>query len=69
MDPKSRLQDVQSVLEKRGMRDVKFLFNVKAQSEMPSAVKNDVADIMEKYLAGHKTSMFDFSEEVLPNLN
>lgn len=51
MSAKERLQTVQSVLEKRGVRDVKFCFAPGAASGMPlSDFQNGVADFFDAYL-------------------
>jgi predicted xylose isomerase-like sugar epimerase len=51
MGAKERLQNVQSVLEKRGVRDVKFCFAPGAASKMPlSDFQNSVADFFDAYL-------------------
>lgn len=56
MSAKERLQEVQSVLEKRGVRDVKFCFAPGAASKMPlSAFQNSVADFFDAYLKGRYT--------------
>lgn len=51
MSAKERLQEVQSVLEQRGVRDVKFCFAPGASGKMPlSAFQNSVADFFDAYL-------------------
>lgn len=53
MSAKERLQDAQSVLEKRGVQDVKFCFAPGAASKMPlSDFQNSVADFLDAYLKG-----------------
>jgi hypothetical protein len=51
MSAKERLQEVQSVLEQRGVRDVKFCFAPGAAGKMPlSDFQNSVADFFDAYL-------------------
>jgi len=51
MGAKERLQRVQSVLEERGVRDVKFCFSPGAAWKMPlSDFQNSVADFFDAYL-------------------
>lgn len=66
MNAKVRLQGVQSTLSERGVLDVKFLFGHESRFTMPSTLQNDVADVMESFLAGRANKVEDFSEEILP---
>lgn len=53
MSAKERLQEVQSVLVKRGVRDVKFCFAPGSAGKMPlSDFQNSVADFLDSYLHG-----------------
>ena len=58
MGAKERLQEVQSVLQKRGVRDVKFCFAPGAASRMPlSDFQNSVADFFDAYLQKRSTKV------------
>lgn len=58
MSAKERLQVVQSVLEKRSVRDVKFCFAPGATSKMPlSDFQNSVADFFDAYLQKRSTKV------------
>lgn len=52
MGAKERLQAVQSALESRGVRDVKFFFKLGLAETPKSDVCNGVADFMDAYLNG-----------------
>lgn len=67
MGANEKLQQVQSELDKLGVRDVKFFFKPEAKSALYSVLQNDVVDVLTKYLNGQKTPVADFSEEVLPS--
>lgn len=66
MNAKVRLQGVQSTLSERGVLDVKFLFGQAERFTMPSTLQNDVADVMESFLAGRATKVEEFGDEILP---
>lgn len=58
MSAKERLQEVQSLLQQREVRDVKFCFAPGAPSKMPlSDFQNSVADFFDAYLNGRVTAM------------
>jgi len=48
----SSLKDVQVMLEGRGVRDVKFLFNSDLQSRLPSTVQAQASFLLSAYLDG-----------------
>lgn len=66
MSAGDRLQAMQSALEKRGVRDVKFFFKL-GMKEMPrSDVRNGVADFLDAYVKGRSkkvTRIGDCAEE------
>lgn len=50
MSAKDRLQEMQSLLKQRGVRDVKFFFKL-GLAEIPySQVRNGVADFLDAYV-------------------
>lgn len=51
MDARERLQGLQTALNERGVRDVKFCF-AKDKSVPMSHVREDVADVLQAYLDG-----------------
>ena len=56
MSATTRLQEMQSALEKRGVKDVKFCFNSADLVSKPSAeVSSSVADFLDAYLCGRST--------------
>jgi len=46
------LQAVQAMLDARGVRDVKFLFNADLQSRLPSTVEAQAGSLLSAYLSG-----------------
>lgn len=66
MNASERLDNVDSALAERGVRDVKFFFDASAFSTLASDVKKDVAYMLEQYVAGNTRDINDFSHEVLP---
>ena len=59
------LQQVQSELGSKQVRDVKFFFNFSAKSDFPSDVKSEAAHLLKKYLDG-ETTKFTSLNEVTP---
>ena len=58
MSANTRLQEMQSALEKRGVKDVKFCFSSKALASKPSSeVSSGVADFLDAYLCGRSTKV------------
>jgi hypothetical protein len=52
MSSKDRLQHVQSLLEERGVLDVKFFFKLGVAEVPNSQVRNGVANFLDAYLKG-----------------
>lgn len=50
MSANDRLNNVQEALEKRGVRDVKFFFNLSLAAIPSSEVSNGAADFLDAYL-------------------
>lgn len=67
MSTNQRLQDVQSALEQRGVRDVKFFFKLEANAMPASEVKISVTTVLEQYLAGKCTSMGKLGDDSITN--
>lgn len=53
-DVSLRLAKVESRLRIMGMRDVKFTFGENAPAMSPAELAADVADVLEKFHAGHR---------------
>jgi len=66
MSATEKLQTAQSLLTENSVRDVKFFFKPEARSAMLTTLQNDVADVLGKYFDGKKTTLQNFSDEVLP---
>ena len=62
MDANERLNNAQSALTQRGVRDVKFFFDPQAGSALPSDVKNDAANVLDSFLRGEAKAMPSFSD-------
>lgn len=62
------LQAVQDTLEKRGVKDVKFLFRREALAMPMSDLEEDVADVMAKFYAGKKTVVEKLPSEELSQI-
>jgi hypothetical protein len=61
---KDRLQGVESLLEKRGVRDVKFFFRP-GLAEVPSSeVFEGATDFLEAYLSGRFTKVAKINDSV-----
>jgi hypothetical protein len=50
MSAKDRLQEMQSLLERRGVRDVKFFFKLGLLEIPNSQVRNGAADFLDAYI-------------------
>lgn len=57
MSANTRLQEMQSALKKRGLRDVKFFFSPGMLSKPSSVVAGNVADFLDAYLKGRSKSI------------
>lgn len=67
MTATARFSDVQTALKNNGVRDVKFMFQNKALDMPLSAFRDDVADVLDKFLAGKKTVVDRLPSEELTN--
>lgn len=67
MSTNQRLQEVQSALEQRGVRDVKFFFKLEANAMPASEVKNSVTGVLEQYLAGKCAPMGKLGDSNISN--
>jgi hypothetical protein len=66
MSAKERLQEVQTALEKRGVRDVKFFFAFSPR-KATSEVANDAAKLLGSYLDGKIKSVKMFDPKFAPS--
>lgn len=57
MTASERMSKVEAALAERGVRDVKFFFNLTALAKPGSEVGENVCHVLEQYLAGQFTSM------------
>lgn len=59
-------QTTQQRLDRRGVRDVKFLFGPEGRNAYASVVLSDVEEVLEKYLDDECRIVVDFSDKELP---
>ena len=59
-----RLQVVQSALEARGARDVKFFFKLDLAATPRSDVRNGIAHFLDAYLKGRSTKVERIGDSV-----
>lgn len=57
MTANERMSKVEAALADRGVRDVKFFFDLAARAKPGSVVGESVCHVLEQYLAGKFTSM------------
>lgn len=65
MSASNRLHSVQSTLEQRGVRDVKFCFSLAMAERPASEVAGSVADVLDAYLKGRFTEVERIGDSVL----
>ena len=65
----SVLEVVQSTLDRRGARDVKFLFKRESVGVPVTDLEEDLADVLSKFLAGGFTVVGKLPSEELTNNN
>lgn len=67
MSANNRLQNMQSALEQRGLRDVKFCFSLTLNATPASAVASSVADFLDAYLKSRFKEVERIGDSVVTN--
>lgn len=64
MSASERMSGLEAALAERGVRDVKFCFNLAAVAEPSSEVSESVCRVLESYLAGRFTKIEKLGDAV-----
>lgn len=63
----STLEKVQKAIEVHGVQDIKCLFNLGANGASPTAVIDDVSNVLEKFFENKCVIVENFNHEINPS--